>query len=132
MIVDYSIPALLFPAITLLLLAYTNRFLAIATLIRNLSQKIEAQGNSDSLHDQIKNLNKRLHLIKNMQFFGILSFFTSVSTMVMIHLEYTLAANYSFGLSLFLLLISLGLSLFETQVSTKALSLELKRIGKGI
>jgi uncharacterized membrane protein YbjE (DUF340 family) len=124
--IDYSIPALLFPAITLLLLAYTNRFLAIATLIRSLKQQQVEKPNLQRVKPQIKNLKRRLELIKNMQIFGILSFFVSVITMILIYQEHNELANYAFGLSLFLLLFSLGISLYETQISTRALNLELK------
>lgn len=126
MVIEYSIPALLFPAITLLFLAYTNRFLAIATLIRNLREKHRAMPDRKSIKGQILNLKRRLKLIKNMQIFGILSFLFCVITMILIYAEKGSLANYCFGLSLVLLTISLVLSLYETQISTKALNLELQ------
>jgi hypothetical protein len=126
MAMDYSIPALLFPAITLLFLAYTNRFLAIANLIRNLREKHKANPGRKQIKGQIKNLRQRLYLIKNMQIFGILSFLFCVLTMILIFEEMGKIANYFFGMSLILLLFSLGFSLYETQMSIKALTLELE------
>ena len=120
-------PALLFPAITLLMLAYTNRFLALATLIRNLHTKWkQAPEDHHVIKDQIKNLKRRLLLVKQMQAFGITSFFFCVLSMLMVYLEYAQLGTIIFGLSLGLLLMSLALSLREILISTKALEIELK------
>jgi hypothetical protein len=119
-------PALLFPAITLLMLAYTNRFLALATLIRNLHAKYKTiVEDRDIIKAQIRNLSRRLNLIKQMQASGIISFFLCVLCMLFIYLEYHMAANIIFGLSLGCLLLSLALSLNEIYISTKALEIEL-------
>ncbi|MEQ8517510.1 MAG: DUF2721 domain-containing protein [Cytophagales bacterium] len=126
MVIDYSIPALLFPAITLLFLAYTNRFLAIATLIRSLRERHKKDSNRFRIEKQIVNLRRRLYLIKYMQIFGILSFLFCVVTMILIFTSRGMLANYFFGISLVLLVFSLGFSLYETQISTKALNLELQ------
>ena len=119
-------PALLFPAITLLMLAYTNRFLAMATLIRNLHSKYK-QGHEDAdlVRSQIKNLKRRITLIKQMQASGVLSFFFCVLCMLFFYLQYEVLAYSVFGISLVLLLVSLALSLNEIFISTKALEIEL-------
>jgi hypothetical protein len=123
--INLTTPALLFPAISLLLLAYTNRFLAIATLIRQLHANHEQSPDHKLIVGQIKNLRLRLHMIKNMQLFGVLSFFCCVLSMILIFQGYPLWGSYVFGLSLVLLLISLLISLREVQISTRALELEL-------
>ncbi len=124
--IDISTPALLFPAITLLLLAFTNRFVALATLARGLRQRLnENPDMSDTILGQIHNLKTRLLLIRNMQALGIGSFFSCVLSMVLMYLSRQQIADYVFGLSLFLLLGSLTLSFIETQISTKALKIEL-------
>ncbi|MEM1405770.1 MAG: DUF2721 domain-containing protein [Bacteroidota bacterium] len=123
-------PALLFPAISLLLLAYTNRFLAIATLIRNLHKKYRDNPEHSIIKGQIENLKTRLNLIKNMQIFGISSFFLCVLSMFMLFNDNEQWGNYSFGISMLLLLLSLGISLREIQISTKALNLELGDMSK--
>ena len=123
---DISTPALLFPAITLLLLAYTNRFLACASLIRSLYKRYTDSGHDSIIGGQIKNLRLRLYLIRNMQAFGILSFLFTVMCMFLLFKNSIDFANYAFAASLFSLLISLTLSLIEIQLSTKALDLELK------
>jgi len=124
--IDISTPALLFPAITLLLLAFTNRFVALATLARGLRQRFKDNPDiGNTILGQIKNLRIRLILIRNMQAFGIGSFFCCVLSMILIYFSRRVLADYVFGFSLFLLLVSLVLSFIETQISTKALSLEL-------
>ncbi len=122
---NLTTPALLFPAISLLLLAFTNRFLAIATLIRQLHVNYNEDKENRVLATQIENLRKRLFLIRNMQGFGVLSFFFCVLSMIFLFQNMELAGQYVFGGSLLLLLISLGISLREVQLSTKALELEL-------
>lgn len=120
-------PALLFPAITLLMLAYTNRFLALATLIRNLHTKWkQAPEEHGIIKEQIKNLKARLLLVKQMQALGITSFFFCVFSMLMVYMEYEQIGTIIFGLSLGLLLMSLALSLREILISTRALEIELK------
>lgn len=124
--IDISTPALLFPAITLLLLAFTNRFVALATLARGLRHRDLGQdAPPPSILGQIKNLKVRLLLIRNMQALGIASFFCCVLSMVLMYLRKQQSADLIFGISLFLLLGALTLSFIETQISTKALNLEL-------
>ena len=118
-------PSLLFPAITLLLLAYTNRFLSTATLIRQLHVKHLEHPELNILKDQIINLRLRLYLIRNMQFFGVLSFVGCVISMAFIYWNQSLWGSYFFAGSLGSLLISLIISLREIQLSTRALDLEL-------
>ena len=125
-----STPALLFPAITLLLLAYTNRFLALATLIRGLHSKFKSDPTQSVLFGQIKNLRSRLTMIRYMQAFGVLSFVFTVICMFLLFQEYIFWANFTFGTSLISLLLSLVISLLEIQISTKALSLELSDMEK--
>jgi hypothetical protein len=120
-------PALLFPAISLLLLAYTNRFLTLAGLVRSLRDRYDAR-HEDHVRGQIANLHHRLHLIRNMQVFGVSSFFFCVLTMILLYLGQQAAGALVFGLALILLLISLALSLREVQISIDALTLELKDI----
>ena len=125
--ISINTPALLFPAITLMMLAYTNRFLALATLIRNLHAKYkQIQEDHEIIKEQIKNLKRRLVLVKQMQALGIISFFFCVLSMLAVYLQYETWAFGIFGLSLLTLLLSLALSLNEIFISTRALEIELK------
>jgi hypothetical protein len=125
--ISLNTPALLFPAITLLMLAYTNRFLALATLIRDLHTKYQqTRDRHEVIVPQIANLRKRLNLVRTMQASGIISFFFCVLSMLFIYLQDQAVAFALFGLSLIALLFSLSLSLHEILISTKALEIELK------
>tara|TARA_R110002051_G_scaffold73135_5_gene132742 strand:- start:1429 stop:1818 length:390 start_codon:yes stop_codon:yes gene_type:complete len=124
-----GIPALLFPAISLTMLAYNARYLAIAALIRQLHQKYEETA-SPSIGLQVKKLRKRLTIIKNMQATAIFSFLLAVITMSLIYIEHTFWANLIFGISLLALMVSLILSLIEVQLSTKALEIQLEDMEK--
>jgi hypothetical protein len=122
-------PALLFSAVSLILLAYTNRFLAYAQVVRNLYEKFKE--NPDSiLRAQIDNLRKRLNLTRTMQILGVLSLFFCVISMALIYIDMIVAASWVFGLGLLLLIISLAYSVWEINISVKALDLHLKNMEK--
>jgi hypothetical protein len=118
-------PALLFPAITLLMLAYTNRFLGLASLVRQLKDKYIKDQSGKTLLDQIVNIRTRLHLIRYMQFMGALSFFLCVICMFCIFKGFDMAGKLVFAASLLSLLISLAILMWEIQISTNAVELEL-------
>lgn len=124
-------PALLFPTVSLILLAYTNRFLAIAALIRKLAAQYQDQ-NDKSLADQIRQLKVRLRLIRDMQMLSIFSLFLSVLCMFFLFNGQVLVAKYIFGGALLSLLASLGLSLREIQISTRALAIQLRNIDDNV
>ena len=119
-----TIPALLFPAISLMMLAYNARYLAIAALIRQLHKEYRETA-SRNLGLQVKQLQKRLSIIKNMQAVAIISFLFSAITMFLVYVELEFWANTAFGISLLALILSLIMSLVEVQLSTKALGIQL-------
>ncbi len=125
--IDVTTPALLFPAISLLLLAYTNRFLTLAQLIRTLHQNYKENPNHILL-GQINNMRRRVHLIKHMQGVGVASLSLCVVCMFLLFSGNPTLGKYTFGLSLILLLISLVLSLWEIAISVDALELHLNDI----
>lgn len=125
--INLTTPALLFPAISLLLLAYTNRFLTLATLIRNLHGQFK-ENPDDRVWDQIKNLRLRVKLIRNMQVLGVLSLLLCVVCMFVIFAGNLETAEYIFGISLILLIASLAVSAWEIQISVKALNIQLSDI----
>lgn len=122
-----STPALLFPAISLLLLAYTNRFLTLATVMRAFS---EADLSNERTLRQIDNFRRRIELIKQMQAFGVTSFFLCVICMFVIHLGYSYAGSIIFAISLLLLAYSLFQSVREIQISAEALNIHLEDLQK--
>lgn len=117
-------PALLFPAISLLLLAYTNRFLTLAALTRELYRQ-HTQTPDPRVYKQLLNLRYRIIVIRNMQFLGISSFFFCVLCMFVLFTGQLLLGKWIFAFSLVLLLLSLALSLREIQVSIDALLLQI-------
>lgn len=127
--ITLTTPALLFSAVSLILLAYTNRFLGYAALIRQLYEKLKA--NRDQvLLDQIMNLRKRLYLIKNMQLLGVSSLMFCVVSMFLIYIGVQQLAAYAFGLGMLLLIVSLLLSGWEIKISVRSLEMHLKDMEK--
>ncbi len=121
MSLSINTPALLFPAISLLLLAYTNRFLAIANVVRRLHDDYKGSADRSSLLSQLKNLRLRLKFIRLMQGFGAFSFLLCVACMYCIYAGWVRMADAIFALSLITLLVSLLISLLEIWQSTRAL-----------
>ena len=117
-------PALLFSAISLILLAYTNRFLAYATVVRSLHANFKENPNKVLL-GQINNLRKRLRLTQAMQILGISSLLLCVLCMFLVYINMQGWAELVFGMALLLLIASLGLSIREIQISVRALDIHL-------
>ena len=123
MTLSIETPALLFSATSLILLAYTNRFLTIAQIIRNLKKNYDDNHNKNILLE-IKNLNLRLTLIRYMQLFGVMCLFLSVFAMLLLYVNQENLGIYFFGASLLCLLISLGISFWEISISVNALRVQ--------
>lgn len=122
--IDLTTPALLFSAISLIMLAYTNRFLSYAQLVRTLKDQYR-ENYSAVTAAQIANLRKRLYLTRAMQVTGIGSLLLCVVSMFLMYIQFYLISVYIFGLALVLLIISLGISVREIYISVKALELHL-------
>ncbi|TQF69672.1 DUF2721 domain-containing protein [Pseudoalteromonas luteoviolacea] len=122
-------PGLLFPAISLLLLAYTNRFLVLAQLIRELNAR-EGDTLRPLVVQQINNLKKRIKLIRLMQAWGVFSFLLCTLSMFALFIEVNLLGIILFGASLCCLIASLILSLYEIHISCDAIEIELNNIEK--
>ena len=122
--INLTTPALLFPAISLLLLAYTSRFLALASLMRELHSRYKAQPDP-RIKGQLTSLRYRIGIIRNMQVFGVASFVGCVLCMIVLFVGLLTLGKWIFAVSLLLLLVSLGLSLREVQVSIDALTLQM-------
>lgn len=120
-----NIPALLFPAISLIMLAYTNRFLALSNRVRMLHDKYQLIEQKHIIFGQIKNLKYRIKLIQNMQTYGVATLLLSIVSMFFIFIEYQAVAKFIFALSLITFSISIFLSLIEIRLSTRAIELEL-------
>lgn len=122
--ITITTPALLFPAVTFLLVAYTSRFLAINARIRNLYERYQEKSD-DVIIAQIVSLKKRVVLIRNMQACGVAGLFLCVFCMLVLFAGWLAIGKWLFVGSLILLLASLGLSLVEIFISVDAISIEL-------
>lgn len=125
-----STPSLLFPAISLLMLAYTNRFLALATIIRNL-HAIWRESHDCLLEAQISNLRRRIHLIRNMQAAGVISLITCTLSMTFLFFDAQPGGQICFFISLIFMILSLSLTLNEVVISCRALDVQLSDMAPG-
>ncbi|MBE5033114.1 DUF2721 domain-containing protein [Gallalistipes aquisgranensis] len=123
-------PSILFSAISLIMLAYTNRFLSYAQVIRNISAEYRKTPSREVLH-QIKNLKKRLYLTRSMQILGIFSLFLCVVCTFFIYVGWQMAAVYIFAAALISLIVSLGISIREILISVRALEIHLEGMENG-
>ena len=119
-----STPSILFSAISLILLAYTNRFLSYAQVVRTLKADYD-KNPSTITHMQLANLRRRLYMARSMQLFGVSSLLLCVVCTFLIYIGMQMVAVYTFGIALVLLTISLGISIRELLISVRALELHL-------
>ena len=124
---DLTTPSLLFSAISLILLAYTNRFLSYASVVRALKEKHQQTHDPKDIA-QIANLRKRLYLTRSMQILGILSLLLCVIAMFFIYVSWQVFAAWVFGIALLLLAASLCVCIWEINISVKALEIHLEDI----
>ena len=122
-------PTFLFSAISLIFLAYTNRFLAYTSLVRNLKEKYLSD-KSNVTKAQIENLKKRLNLTRLMQMFGVASLLLCVITMLLIYIGSQTVAAIIFGIALLFLIISLALSVWEINISSNSIKIHLSDMEK--
>lgn len=124
---DLTTPSLLFSAISLILLAYTNRFLSYASVVRALKEKHQQTHDPKDIA-QIANLRKRLYLTRSTQILGILSLLLCVIAMFFIYVSWQIFAAWIFGIALLLLAASLCVCIWEINISVKALEIHLEDI----
>ena len=125
--ITLTTPAILFPAVSLLLIAYTNRYLAIARLIRELKNEYQKQPNANDFN-QIKLLKRRERFIRNMQAFAIASLFSSTFSIALIYFDEYRLGSFVFGFALLMMLISLGISFRDILMAGGALKIELEEM----
>ncbi|MGE4442818.1 MAG: DUF2721 domain-containing protein [Desulfomicrobium sp.] len=125
--ITLTTPALLFSTISLILLAYTNRFLALGSRIRTLYDRYQ-DSHGPSLLAQIESMRARVNLIRLMQLYGVVSLFLCVLCMFCLFAGLVLAGKFLFALSLLSLMVSLGLSTREIHISTRALNIQLESL----
>lgn len=127
---NLTTPAVLFPAISLLMLAYTNRYLSLASRVRSLYDQYKTRPDAGLL-GQIASLRRRINLIKNMQLYGVLSFLLCVASILSLFEGWAALGTWIFVASLVLMMVSLVLSTLEIQQSVDALNLQLQDLEDG-
>lgn len=118
-------PSILFSAISLILLAYTNRFISYASIVRTLKEKHQLTHDPKNIA-QIENLRKRLYLTRTMQILGILSLLFCVVSMFFLYVSWYIIGAWIFGIALLLLAASLCVCIWEINISVKALEIHLE------
>jgi hypothetical protein len=126
-LLTFSTPGLLFPAVSLLMLAYTNRFLGLAGLVRDLISEYH-QKPSKFIKDQVENLRIRIGLLRHVQAMGVSSLFLCTVTMFCLLMDQQIWARFAFTGALLCMLISLGLALIEIHLSVHALNIEVRSL----
>jgi hypothetical protein len=124
-----NVPALLFPAVSLLMLAYTNKFLGLAAVIRRLHEDYRADPRPIHL-EQINHLRRRIQLIRAMQFFGIASLLLCTLCMFFLFKGMITAGQWVFAGALIFMMVSLVISLMEIYISVGTLDMLLQDIEK--
>lgn len=125
--VTYSSAGLLFPAISLLMLAYTNRFLGLAAVVRNLVAQYKHHPRGH-IQQQVLNLKKRIMLLRHVQAIGVMSLASCTACILALVFANQMLAQALFGLAVVLMLLSLMVSLVEIYMSVEAINLELDHI----
>jgi len=129
MTLEVSTPALLFPAVSLLFLSYTNRFLHLSALIRKLHGDWLERGD-DLLRAQIDNLRRRLTLIRAMQLLGAISLLLCVMSMIGVLVQWDATALTTFFVALSLMALSLVCLVYEVWISGGALRILLNAVAE--
>lgn len=120
-------PGLLFPAISLLMLAYTNRFLALANLMRQLIGKQE-ETPLPAIHRQINNLKIRIDILRYTQGLGVLSLVFCSLSLFFLFFQFLFMAKAFFVAAVVLMILSLLTSLYEIHLSVKSLDIEIAKL----
>lgn len=128
--ITLTTPALLFPAIAILMLGYVNRYLGTASVIRTFKKDYDAGYKHIEVVSQINILKKRIELSRQMLTAGILALLFACLSMFLIFAGLQLAGIVIFSLSLIAMIISMFISLYETSLSNKALLIEVNDILK--
>lgn len=122
--IDLTTPALMFSTVSLLLLAFTTRFLGLAKAIRDLYNDYQKNPEKRFI-DQLKNFRRRVELIRNMQIVATASLLLCMVSTIMVYFQLQLIASVTFAVSLLLMTTALAMSIIEIGMSVGALNVHL-------
>ena len=124
--IDYTVAALMFPAIPLMMTMYSNRFHTLSALIRQLHDKFTFEKKvPPELEKQLHVLNKRTNFLKYVMGFSSFGFLFNMLTVLLLYLDLTFYARLSFALCCVCMIISIFLFLQEVRMSNDALKYHL-------
>ena len=130
MSIPITTPALLFPAIAILMLGYVNRYLGTASVIRALKKDYDTGYKRVNVVAQLKILQKRIELSRYMLEIGATALLAACLSMFLIFAEQQRGGEIAFGVSLIAMILSLFLSFYETLLSNKSLQIEIEDVYK--
>ena len=123
---DYTVTALMFPAIPLTMSIYTNRFHTLSSLIRKLHDEYVFQKNiPKEWKRQLLSLNGRIRLLRYSIVFASFGFLFNMMTVFGLYFNRIFEARIIFGSCCLAMVISILFFIREIQLSTKALKLHL-------
>ena len=124
--IDYTVTALMFPAIPLIMSVYSNRFHTLSSLIRKIHDEFVFEKHTPpEWKAQLMNLDSRIVVIKYSIMFAAFGFLFNMLTVFALYLESLLIARFIFGSCCLSMMISIVFFIREIQISTKALKLHL-------
>ncbi len=124
--IDYTVAALMFPAIPLMMTMYSNRFHTLSALIRQLHDKFTFEKKvPPELEKQLHVLNKRTNYLKYVMGFSSFGFLFNMLTVLLLYLDLTFYARLSFALCCVCMIFSIFLFLQEVRMSNEALKYHL-------
>ena len=124
--IDYTVTALMFPAIPLIMGVYSNRFHTLSNLIRKIhDEHVFEKHTPPEWRDQLLNLNNRINVLKYSIMFSAFGFLFNMLTVFALYLEKLFVARIIFGSCCLSMMISIVFFIREIQISTKALKLHI-------
>ena len=124
--IDYTVSALMFPAIPLMMTMYSNRFHTLSGLIRNLHDQLTLEKKAPpQLENQLHVLNNRTNLLKYTMGFAAFGFLFNMTTVLLLYLGSLQFARLNFAACCICMIISIFLFLQEIRLSNQALKYHL-------
>ena len=124
--IDYTVTALMFPAIPLLMSVYSNRFHTLSKLIRELhDEHVYEKHIPPEWKKQFINLSSRIPIIRWTIMFASFGFLFNMLTVFALYLDEVFLARIIFGSCCLSMIISIIFFIREIQISTNALRLHM-------
>ena len=124
--IDYTVAALMFPAIPLMMTMYSNRFHTLSGLIRRLHDQLTVEKKTPpQLENQLHVLNNRTNLLKYTMGFAAFGFLFNMTTVLLLYLDNLQVARLNFAACCVCMIISIFLFLQEIRLSNQALKYHL-------